>query len=272
VPEQPDQEKFEREYREWICSMARDAALRLAAKSESEREDTLELYRLLQDPRLVFRQPSDPERIKRLAGDQISKYILVETDAIAFFPSIHSSVPGILDFAVAMNRRFFFQDLWFPIISLNSEYIRRSSDEVLGFALEHEFEMGRIYKEISANLRTLSVEEKREIAGTAQEKSAKKRQITQGQLIEDEKLMTMLSQSQPLIPKPYAETGLLLYLEEHFSELQSFGATSESEEERSFGAKLYEEFHGWTDFSKSTFALFVREISAYLKEINRGYG
>jgi hypothetical protein len=58
-----------------------------------------------------------------------------------------------LDFAVAMNRRLFFQGLWFHIISLNSEYIRKSSDRLLTFALEHEFEMNRIYQEISSHVR-----------------------------------------------------------------------------------------------------------------------
>jgi hypothetical protein len=271
VPEQLDQEKFEREYREWICSMAKDAALRMTLQSAARRERTIELYKQLQDPRAVFRKISDLQRIKRLAGDEISNYILAETDAVTFFPSIHSTVPGVLDFAVAMNRRFFCKDLWFPIIALNSEYIEQSSDGVLGFTLEHEFEMDRIYQKISTNLRALSGEEKREVASSAQEISARKRQITQSELIEDEKLMIQLSKSQPLIPKPYAEMALLLYLEDNFSDLRSLGLTSRSDEEKSFGAELYEEFRGWSNFSKNTFSLFVREILAYLKEINRGY-
>jgi hypothetical protein len=271
VPEQLDQEKFEREYREWICSMAKDAALRMTLQSAARRERTIELYKQLQDPRAVFRKISDLQRIKRLAGDEISNYILVETDAVTFFPSIHSTVPGVLDFAVAMNRRFFCKDLWFPIIALNSEYIEQSSDGVLGFTLEHEFEMDRIYQKISTNLRALSGEEKREVASSAQEISARKRQITQSELIEDEKLMIQLSKSQPLIPKPYAEMALLLYLEDNFSDLRSLGLPSRSDEEKSFGAELYEEFRGWSNFSKNTFSLFVREILAYLKEINRGY-
>ena len=271
MPEKSDQEKFEQEYREWICSMSRDAALRLTEKSTAEREQITESYRMLQDPRLVFRLLSDPRRIERLAGEEVLKYVLVETDAITFFPSIHTSMSGILDFAVAMNRRLFFQDLWFPIIALNAEYIKRSSDDVLGFALEHEFEMGRIYETISANLKAISGEEKREIANAAQDISAKRRQITQSQLIEDEKLMIQLSMSQPLIPKPYAEMALLLYVEDHFRELWPFGIISKSEEERSFGANLYEEFRGWIDFSKSTFALFVRELLSSLRDANQGY-
>jgi hypothetical protein len=272
VPEQLDREKFEREYKEWICSMAKDAALRMTLQSRAQRERTIEFYKQLQNPRAVFRKISDLQRIKRLAGDDISNYILVETDAVTIFPSINSTMPGVLDFAVAMNRRFFYQDLWFPIISLNSEYIEKSSDDILGFALEHEFEMGRIYQKISANLRALSGDEKREVASSAQEISARKKQITQSEIIEDEKLMVQLSKSQPLIPKPYAEMALLLYLEDNFSDLRSFGLPSKSDEEKSFGAELYEEFRGWSHFSKNTFALFVREILARLKEIDQGYG
>jgi len=70
VPEKSDQEKFEQEYREWICSISRDAALRLTEKSTAERERITESYRMLQDPRSVFRQLSDPRRIERLAGEE----------------------------------------------------------------------------------------------------------------------------------------------------------------------------------------------------------
>lgn len=68
-----------------------------------------------------------------------------------------------------MNRRFYYRELWFPIIALNSEYIRKSSDRILGFTLEHEFEMSKIYQQISANLRALSGDEKREVADSAQQ-------------------------------------------------------------------------------------------------------
>jgi len=50
-----------------------------------------------------------------------------------------------------------------------------------------------------------------------------------------------------------------------------FWIISKSEEERSFGANLYEEFRGWIDFSKSTFALFVRELLSSLRDANQGY-
>jgi len=99
-----------------------------------------------------------------------------------------------------MNRRLFFQELWFPIISLNFEYTRKSSNRQLTFALEHEFEMNRIYQEISSRLRILTQGEKQDIMDSAKEVSRKRLTITQGELFEDERLMHQLSITQPLLP------------------------------------------------------------------------
>ena len=266
-----ERQSFEKDFRNWLLSVAKDAARSLADMPVAERELTAKNYKQLLDPKSVFHKLSDPKRLERLAGDKVSRYIVVETEAIAFFPSIYTSVPGALDFSVAMNRRFYYRELWFPIIALNSEYIRKSSDRILGFTLEHEFEMSKIYQQISANLRALSGDEKREVASSAQQYAATRLQITQDELIEDEKLMVQLSKSRPLIPKPYAETALLLFLEDNFSDLRSFGVPSESDEERTFGAELYDEFQGWADFSRKTYASFVRELLADLKESDRGY-
>ena len=63
----------------------------------------------------------------------------------------------------------------------------------------------------------------------------------------------------------------MLFLEDNFSDLRSFGVPSESDEERTFGAELYDEFQGWADFSRKTYASFVRELLADLKESDRGY-
>jgi hypothetical protein len=266
-----DRHKFEREYRDWIVSMAKEIARQMACMSETQINQAMEGYERFRDPSAVFNDLADIQRIKHLASDQASNYIFAETGGVTFFPSIHSTLPGVLDFAVAMTRRFFYQDLWFPIIALNSEYIKRSSDKVLGFTLEHEFEMSRIYQQISANLRVLSEDDKRDIANSAQEISAKRKQITQDELIEDEKLMVWLSKSLPLIPKPYAEIALLTFLEDNFSNFRSLGIPSESDDELSFGLELYREFKDWADFSKNTYALFVREIAACLNESNLGY-
>ncbi len=250
--------------------MSRDAAHRLAAMAPEARDKVLKDYTRFKDPRAVLRRLSDAARIKRLAGEKIASYIVVETDAVVFFPSVYS--PLALDFAVAMNRRFFCRGLWFPIISLNSEYIRQSTDRVLTFALEHEFEMSRIYQELSLNLRAISQNEKRDAMEHALKISGERLKITQDELIEDENLMHRLSGTQALIPKPYAEIAMLLFLEDNYSELESYGIPSRSPEEENFGKELFQEFQSWSLFSSKTYELFVREISANLRDVNRGYG
>jgi hypothetical protein len=62
-----------------------------------------------------------------------------------------------------------------------------------------------------------------------------------------------------------------LFLEDNFLDLRLFGLPSESDKERSFGADLCEEFLGLADFSKKTFASFVRELLADLKDSELGY-
>lgn len=269
VPER-DREFFERDYRDWLILMSRDAAHRLAAMSPERRNAVLKEYSDLKDPRAVFHKLKDLSRLERLGGERLSSFIVLETKSMVFFPSLYS--PGALDFAVAMNRRFFYRGLWFPIISLNREYIKQSSDRVLAFALEHEFEMSRIYQELSLNLRALSTDEKREVTESAEKNSREKHSITQDELIEDDKLMHRLSTTQALIPKPYAERAMLLWLEENFSEVESQGTPSTSPEEEAFGEELLREFQGWSEFSQRTFELFVREISANLRDANIGYG
>ncbi|MCX6675733.1 MAG: hypothetical protein NTW84_04860 [Methanothrix sp.] len=106
-------------------------------------------YEDFRDPLAVFRPLQDPKRVKRLKGEMISNFIVPETDAVTFFPSVYSSAPAILDFAVAMNRCIFCEGLWFPIIALNSACIQQSSDRMLCFALEHELEMNHIYQSVS---------------------------------------------------------------------------------------------------------------------------
>ncbi len=269
MSENKDRERFEQDYKDWLLLMARDAAHRLAVLQPATRSTVLNDYNHLKNPHLVFRSPSDVRRTEHLAGDKISGFIVIETDAVTFFPSIYST--GALDFAVAMNRRFFYNGLWFPIIALNSEYIRRSTDRVLAFALDHEFEMSRIYQEISMNLRALSPEEKRNVVDSAQEISTERLKITQEELIEDEKLMHELSVSQPLIPKPYAESAMLTYLEDNFDELIHYGQQSRDSEEEAFGSGLLEEFRSWSEFSQRTYGLFVREILSNLRDANKGY-
>jgi len=268
VPE-ADRERFEQDYKDWLLLMARDASHKLSAMLPKRRSAVIDGYNRLKNPHSVFRHPIDAERVERLAGDRISSFIVVETDAITFFPSIYSS--GALDFAVAMNRRFFYNGLWFQIIALNSEYIHRSTDRILAFALDHEFEMSRIYMEISMNLRSLSPDEKRGVVDSAQSISTERLKITQEELIEDEKLMQDLSTNEPLIPKPYAESAMLIYLEDNYDSIKQYGQKSREPEEELFGAGLFKEFRSWSKFSQRTYGLFVSEVLSNLRDANKGY-
>jgi hypothetical protein len=251
--------------------VAKDLAHQLAEADSGERDRILQKYREMEDPHRVFRPLSDRDRVVDLGGEEGDGYILVETDAMTFFPSIGTSTPGALDFAVAMNRRYYYRGLWFSIISLNSEYLRRVSDRVLAYALEHEFEMGRLYQQAFQEMRKLSPGEKLEISQLAHQTSVKKTKISLEDLIDEEKLMLALSESLPVIPKPYAETALLTYIEENFPDLEKFGAKSEDADEDAFGAELYDEFEGWSEFSIQSYRLFVREAILGVSEAYRGY-
>jgi len=251
--------------------VAKDVAHQLAEADPQDRDRILQKYREMEDPHRVFRPLSDRDRVMDLGGDEADGYVLVETDAMTFFPSIGSSNPAALDFAVAMNRRYYYRGQWFSIISLNSEYLRRVSDRGLAYALEHEFEMGRLYQQAFQEMRKLSPGEKLEISQLAHQTSVKKTKISLEDLIDEERLMLALSESQPVIPKPYAETALLTYIEDNFPDLEKFGAKSEDAEEDAFGAELYDEFEGWSEFSIQSYRLFVREAALGVSEAYRGY-
>jgi len=244
---------------------------RLTESGPEERKRVLQAYQEMEDPKRVFRPLLDPDRISKIGGEEAKGYILVETDAITFFPSIDSSNPGALDFAVAMNRRYYYRGRWFSIISINSEYLRRVSDRILAYALEHEFEMGRLYQQAFVEMRKLSPGEKLEISRIAHQTSVKKSRISLEDLIDEERLMASLSESEPVIPKPYAETALLAHLEENFSRLEEFGTESEDDDEDAFGVELYDEFEGWSKFSIQSFRLFVREAIQGVSDAHRGY-
>jgi hypothetical protein len=107
---------------------------------------------------------------------------------------------------------------------------------------------------------------------SAEKSSTQRLSITQDELIEDETLMHQLSSTEPLIPKPYAEMAMLLWLEENCSRLKSYGLPSKSPEKEAFGEELLKEFRSWSGISQKTYELFVREIYANLRDANRGYG
>ena len=99
----------------------------------------------------------------------------------------------------------------------------------------------------------------------------KKSRISLEDLLDEERLMLELSESQPAIPKPYAETALLVHLEENFSDLEEYGTGSCDPGEDAFGAELYDEFYGWSEFSIRSYRLFLREAVEGVREAHRGY-
>lgn len=271
MPEDTDRHKFQDNYKNWIVAMAREASRRLSLLRPSERDRIARLYRDYRDPRSVLRPVSDVGRLRRLAEDKASLYVLAESDAITFAPSMYSSSPGVLDFAVAMNRRFYYQGLWFPIIAFNSSYINSIGDRLLQFTLEHEFEMSRIYQEISLNHRALSDGEKKEVVDSAQEISQDRLNITPEEIVEDEKAMIRASFASPMIPKPYAETAMLIFLKDHYPELKGPGVQSKSSQEEAFGKELYSDYEGWADFSVRAYRLYLQEVLSGLRDADIGY-
>ncbi|MGV8126433.1 MAG: hypothetical protein ACP5PV_04375 [Methanothrix sp.] len=269
--QQDERVRFEKDYREWIRRMSLDAACRLSALPDAEQKSLLASYQELRDPGRVFRDISCRERIRSLAGERVDSFILVETVAVTFFPSAAIGLPGALDYAVAMNSRLFCRGRWYPVIGLNSQYIRRSSDRILAFALEHELEMSRIYQEMVSPGKIISPDQKRNIMLSAQENTEKKLTITPEELREDDRLMQDLALCSPLLPKPYAEMALLCYLEENLPRLEGYGRKSSSDEEEAFGRELAAEFSGWKDFTIQTYDLFLREMAANIRDANRGY-
>jgi hypothetical protein len=263
--------KFEDDYKNWIVALAREASRRLGLLRPSERDRVARLYRDYRDPRVVLRPLSDTERFRRLVGDRASSYVLAESDAITFAPSMYSSSPGVLDFAVAMNRRFYYQGMWFPIIAFNSSYVSSVDDRLLQFTLEHEFEMSRVYQEISLNLRALSEGEKKEVVDSAQKVSQERLSITPEDVVEDEKAMIKASFASPMIPKPYAEAAMLLFLKDHYPGLKGIGVHSKSPQEEAFGKELYGDYEGWADFSIKAYRLFVQEVLSGLRDADIGY-
>jgi hypothetical protein len=130
--------------------------------------------------------------------------------------------------------------------------------------------MNRIYQKISSHFRVPTHGEKHDIMYSAKEVSIKRLTTTHGELFENKQLMHQLSRTQPLLPKPYAERAMLLYLAANLSQLSSRGIKSSSTNEESFGIDLYRESPGWSEFSQRTYELFVRELLSNLRDAKPG--
>lgn len=257
-----DRALFEMEYIKWIRSVAGKVGSRMTCLSKPERDRLLGEYRRLEDPLEVFRELSSIDRVKGLQCGDTEKHIFLETDTINFFPSLGER-SNALDFSISMSRRMYYRGLWFSMISLNKSYAERATEKMLLFTLEHELEVARIFEDITRE----SGSEVR----TYDSERIGKLNITPEDLREDERLFLELIETQPLLPRPYSEMALLLYLEENFSLLRHFGTPSITADEEAFGAGLYEEFIGWKGFTQNSYRIFVSEIRSKIRDAYAGY-
>lgn len=120
-------------------------------------------------------------RLERLVGsDRMQGILLLSTDMVAFAPSIFMQRQNILDYTIAMNRRFFFRIYWFPIIGINQAFIEQADERMLHLLFEHELLQNKIYIEyVTAHgCRPLSFDEKRAINGQALQQAIERSGIT----------------------------------------------------------------------------------------------
>src|SRR5659263_270629 len=163
--------KFEDEYSIWIISAAKDIAFslnRLRTKDIKKIIARNEQY--LEKPEWVFGSKGI-DAVRKLTRENI---LFLSTDAIVFSQSIFAPFPGVFDYAVALNRRYYIQGSWYSIITMNSTYLEEASETILKYALFHELLQKEIYEDNMRNgIRKFSPEEKRKISNETLERLSK---------------------------------------------------------------------------------------------------
>ncbi|MFA4956206.1 MAG: hypothetical protein WC556_04445 [Candidatus Methanoperedens sp.] len=261
--------KFEEEYSQWISFAAKDIAFsmnRLKAGNLKKIIKFNEQY--LEKPESVF-GTCGLETIKKLTTQNI---LFLSTDAIVFSQSIFAPFPGVFDYAVALNRRYYIEGSWYSIITLNSTYLEEASETILKYALFHELLQKEIYEENMRNgIRKFSPEEKRKISNETLEKAIESSGISPEELMKEKDLMLHISSNSPLIPKPFAETALYHYVEKNLDDLKDYREQSRTEKEDTIGKKLNSDFKDWLDFSTETYRKFIKEVEKELNYMDYGY-
>ncbi len=261
-------EKFEEEYTLWISSAAKDIAFTLNQLKPDEIKSIIsrsEQY--LENPESVF-GTDGLEPAKNLVPPNI---LLLSTEAVVFSQSIFAPYPGVLDYAVAMNRRYYLGS-WYSIITLNTTYVKEASETMLKYALFHELLQKEIYEEnVRSEGRKFTHEEKRKISDETKNSAIEKSGITREELIRENQLMLKISYHSPLIPKPFAETALYWYMEKNLEDFKEFAEASRTEKEDAIGKKLNSDFKGWLGFSTSTYRTFLNEVKKELNYMDYGY-
>jgi hypothetical protein len=262
-------EEFEEEYTAWIKSVSRDIAFALNQLRPQEIKDIIKRNeQYLKEPESVY-GTNGLEAVRQLAPDNI---LLLSTDAVVFSQSIFVRMPGILDYAVAMNRRYYLGK-WYSILTFNKIYLKEASETMLRYTLEHELLQKEIYED---NMRKndskkFSSEEKRQISDETLNKAIEKTGITCGELTREKQLMQKISWVSPLVPKPFAEAALYWYIEKYIEDFKNYGEASETEKEDVIGKKLNSDFKDWLAFSVNTYRTYLKEIKSELNFADYGY-
>lgn len=262
------QKKFEEEYKAWIKSAAKDAAFVLKNLPYYEQARIRDFYKKYSaNPAGIFKELQDKDRFQRLFGDRLKGILLLETEAVAFSTTIFIDTPEILDYAIAMNRRYFVRNLWFSIIAINSSFLNGASDIVLLYTIEHELQQKELYEEqMEKGARMFSPEEKRLINLEARRKAGDITGIGEEDLLHEKDLMLTLSTSCPLVPKYFTDISLYMYVVKHWEHVKQLGVMSRGQREEQMGDQLSRDFSQWMDFSDEIFRVFYREIGTEMEE------
>ena len=261
--------EFEEQYSLWISSAARDIAFSLnRLKPSGIKKIIARNEQYLERPESVF-DVIGLDEVKKLAPGNI---LFLSTDAVVFSQSIFAPFPGVFDYAVALNRRYYIEGSWYSIITLNTTYIEEANETILKYAIFHELLQKEIYEENMRNgVRKFSPDEKRKISNDTLNKAIESSGITPDELMTEKELMLQISSNSPLIPKPFAETALYHYVEKNLGELNDFREKSSTEKEDTIGKKLNADFKAWLDFSTDTYRKYLRELKKELNYMDYGY-
>ncbi len=261
-------EKFEEEYTLWIKSAAKDVAFALnQLKPEEIKSIITRSEQYLEKPESVF-GTEGLDAARQFAPPDI---LLLSTEAVVFSQSIFAPMPGVFDYAVAMNRRYYLGS-WYSIITFNTEYLKEASETMIKYALFHELLQKEIYEEnMRSGIRKFSPGEKRKISKDTLHKAIERSGITLDELALENELMLGISRQSPLIPKPFAETALYWYMEKNLEDFKQYAEASKTEKEEAVGKKLNSDFKGWLDFSTKTYRMLLTGLKKELNYMDYGY-